>query len=53
MLRELFATANYEGALGTWSFDEDGDTSLSLLSGQRVEGGKFEFDVDRAIDVAL
>src|SRR5215212_2470252 len=44
VLRELFATRNYEGVLGTWSFDENGDTTLSELSGHRVRNGEFEFD---------
>src|SRR5918911_1287962 len=33
----------------TWSFDENGDTTLTELSGQRVQNGKFEFN--RTIDV--
>ena len=50
VVRELFATRNYDGVLGTWSFDENGDTTLTQLSGQRVRNGKFGFD--RTIDVA-
>jgi len=49
VVRELFATQNYDGVLGTWSFDENGDTTLTELSGQRVENGEFEFD--RVINV--
>src|ERR671932_1596487 len=49
VVREVFATKNYDGVLGTWSFDENGDTTLTELSGQRVENGKFEFN--RTIDV--
>ena len=48
VLRELFATQDYSGVLGTWSFDQDGDTTLTELSGQRVQGGEFQFD--RVID---
>lgn len=48
-VRELFATENYSGVLGTWSFDADGDTTLTELSGNRVLNGEFEFD--RVIDV--
>ena len=33
---------NYSGALGTWSFDANGDTSLSDMTGYVVKGGKFE-----------
>jgi branched-chain amino acid transport system substrate-binding protein len=50
VLREIFATEDYEGVLGTWSFDEDGDTTLTELSIQRVEDG--EFQLDRTLDVA-
>jgi branched-chain amino acid transport system substrate-binding protein len=49
VVRELLATKNYNGVLGTWSFDENGDTTLTQLSGQRAENGKFEFS--RTIDV--
>jgi branched-chain amino acid transport system substrate-binding protein len=49
VVRELFNTKDYNGVLGTWSFDENGDTTLTELSGQRVDNGKFEFN--RAIDV--
>lgn len=48
VLRELFATRDYNGVLGTWSFDTDGDATLTQLSGQRVRGG--EFRLDRTID---
>jgi branched-chain amino acid transport system substrate-binding protein len=34
---------DFDGALGTWSFDENGDTSLTLLSGNTVRDGKFAF----------
>jgi branched-chain amino acid transport system substrate-binding protein len=36
------ATKNFEGALGTWSFDENGDTTLRSMSGNIVKNGKFE-----------
>ena len=49
VVRELFNTKNYDGVLGTWSFDQDGDTTLTELSGQRVENGDFQFN--RTIDV--
>ncbi len=44
VLRELLATQNYAGVLGTWSFDENGDTTLTELSGNRVQNGEFEFN---------
>ncbi len=31
------------GALGTWSFDVNGDTTLKTVSGNVIRGGKFEF----------
>lgn len=34
---------DFEGALGTWSFDENGDTTMRVLSGNMVKDGKFEF----------
>lgn len=36
-------TKDFPGALGTWSFDENGDTTLKKLSGSVVHDGKFEF----------
>jgi branched-chain amino acid transport system substrate-binding protein len=32
-----------DGPLGPWSFDENGDTSLKLMSGNTVTDGKFAF----------
>jgi branched-chain amino acid transport system substrate-binding protein len=50
VLREVFATKNYHGVLGTWSFDKDGDTTLTKLSVNRVENGEFVYK--RTIDAA-
>ncbi|MEJ7631448.1 MAG: branched-chain amino acid ABC transporter substrate-binding protein [Rubrobacteraceae bacterium] len=50
VIEQIFATKDYEGVLGTWSFDEEGDTTLSELSVQQVEDG--EFALDRVIDVS-
>jgi branched-chain amino acid transport system substrate-binding protein len=50
IVQQIFATEDYQGALGTWSFDEDGDTTLTELSVQNVEGG--EWQLDRVLDVA-
>lgn len=36
-------TKDYDGALGKWSFDENGDTSIKLMSGNTVENGAFKF----------
>jgi branched-chain amino acid transport system substrate-binding protein len=48
VVQQIFATEDYNGVLGTWSFDEDGDTTLTELSVQRVENGEFEYQ--RTID---
>jgi branched-chain amino acid transport system substrate-binding protein len=34
---------NFDGALGKWSFDKNGDTTLRTMSGNTVRGGKFAF----------
>jgi branched-chain amino acid transport system substrate-binding protein len=39
----LLATKDFPGVLGTWSFDENGDTSITLYSGSQVTGGEFTF----------
>jgi branched-chain amino acid transport system substrate-binding protein len=49
VVEQVFATENYHGVLGTWSFDDDGDTSLTKLSIQEIEDG--EFKLDRVLDV--
>jgi branched-chain amino acid transport system substrate-binding protein len=43
ILKAISGTKNYEGALGTWSFDANGDTTLSDVSAFKVKGGKWEF----------
>lgn len=43
VLSNVFATKDFNGVLGTWSFDERGDTTLTELSGQQVKNGKFEY----------
>jgi branched-chain amino acid transport system substrate-binding protein len=50
VIAALDSIEDYEGALGTWSFDDDGDTTLSELSAQIVEDGEFQFD--QTIDVS-
>lgn len=32
-----------QGALGTWSFDDNGDTTLRTISGNKISHGEFEF----------
>jgi len=51
VVRELFASSTYSGVLGTWSFDQDGDTTLTEVSGQLLQGGEFGFG--RVIDVEV
>ncbi|MBC8162200.1 MAG: branched-chain amino acid ABC transporter substrate-binding protein [Roseiflexaceae bacterium] len=43
ILDAVFATKDFEGILGTWSFDENGDTSLTAMSVSQVKGDAFEF----------
>lgn len=41
---EVFATKDYNGMLGaTWSFDANGDTTLTTMSAQKVQNGEFVF----------
>jgi branched-chain amino acid transport system substrate-binding protein len=37
------AIKGFDGALGVWSFDKNGDTSLRRMSGYQIRNGKFEF----------
>lgn len=41
---EIMATKDYAGIIGTWSFDADGDTSLTDMSGLIITDGEFKFD---------
>jgi branched-chain amino acid transport system substrate-binding protein len=38
----IMATRDYDGALGRWSFDANGDTSLTTMSGSQVKGPKLD-----------
>ena len=44
VLKAVSETKDYEGALGKWSFNQEGDTSLTAMSGNIVKDGKFAFD---------
>ncbi|HEX3997040.1 MAG TPA: branched-chain amino acid ABC transporter substrate-binding protein [Pirellulales bacterium] len=44
IIAACLAIRDFHGALGTWSFDANGDTTLHRLSGNIVRRGKFEFD---------
>ena len=43
ILNEVANVRNYDGLFGTWSFDENGDTTLRVVSGNKVIGGEFVF----------
>jgi branched-chain amino acid transport system substrate-binding protein len=38
----VFATRDYDGVLGRWSFTETGDTTLTAMSGRQVKNGEFD-----------
>ncbi len=38
----VFATRNFDGVLGTWSFDANGDTSLTTMTVQQIVDNKFQ-----------
>ena len=40
IIRELFDTDDYDSVLGKFSIDDNGDTSLTQLSGYRIRGGR-------------
>jgi branched-chain amino acid transport system substrate-binding protein len=43
ILDAIASTRDFDGALGVWSFDGNGDTSLSTMSGLVVRDGKFDY----------
>ena len=43
IVHAAFGIRDFPGALGTWSVDENGDTTLAAISGNTVKDGKFEF----------
>jgi branched-chain amino acid transport system substrate-binding protein len=40
VIRELLDTENYDGVVGKFSIDDNGDTDLTSLSGYRIRGGR-------------
>jgi branched-chain amino acid transport system substrate-binding protein len=44
ILDALKQTKEYEGALATWSFDENGDTTLADIRGFQAKGGAWVFE---------
>jgi len=43
IVEAMAATKDFDGALGRWSFDANGDTSSRTMSGSTVKGGEFVF----------
>ncbi|MSR18015.1 MAG: branched-chain amino acid ABC transporter substrate-binding protein [Phycisphaerales bacterium] len=43
VLAALKETRDFHGAIGSWSFDENGDTTNRTMSGQTVRDGEFVF----------
>ena len=39
----LLATRDWDGVLGRWSFDQNGDTSLTAMAVNQVRNGQFQF----------
>jgi len=39
----VFATKDFDGVLGKWSFDANGDTSITSMSGYQVVKGEIKF----------
>jgi branched-chain amino acid transport system substrate-binding protein len=42
ILEAVFATKDFEGVLGKWSFDANGDTTLADIQGHIVKDGKIQ-----------
>lgn len=43
VLAYVSAGTEFEGTVGTFKFDHNGDTSVTLVSGSRVQNGTFQF----------
>jgi branched-chain amino acid transport system substrate-binding protein len=43
ILASALAIKDFDGALGKWSFDENGDTTSRTMSGSTIENGDFKF----------
>jgi branched-chain amino acid transport system substrate-binding protein len=41
---KALAIRDFDGALGRWGFDANGDTTMKTLTVSVVKGGKFEFE---------
>lgn len=40
--KAVFATKDFDGVLGKWSFDENGDTTLTSMTIYQVQGGAYK-----------
>jgi branched-chain amino acid transport system substrate-binding protein len=43
VIKQVFDTKNFRSAIGTFSIDDNGDTSLARVAGYRVRNGRLEF----------
>ncbi len=44
LLAYVMAAPDFEGTVGAFGFDRNGDTTVTLISGSRVRNGTFEFE---------
>lgn len=44
MLEQVSKIQDYHGLFGTWSFDQNGDTNLTVVSGNRISSKSFVFE---------
>jgi len=49
VLTNVMGTKDYEGVLGKWSFDANGDTTLTQFSGSVAKSGAWAFEKELAV----
>jgi branched-chain amino acid transport system substrate-binding protein len=49
VLANVMGTKDYEGVLGKWSFDANGDTTLTQFSGSVAKAGAWAFEKELAV----
>jgi branched-chain amino acid transport system substrate-binding protein len=49
VLANVMGTKNYDGVLGKWSFDANGDTTLTQFSGAQAKSGNWTFVKELAV----
>ena len=49
VLANVMGTKDYEGVLGKWSFDANGDTTLTQFSGSVAKSGAWAFEKELAV----